>query len=52
MLPPFDDVLADLGGWLETIAGEESRGSATCWLLLVERVVPQRISRGKYRAEI
>lgn len=52
VLPPFDEVLRTLGGASAAMRGEDVPEQREVLAELIERVVPVRISHGKYRVEI
>lgn len=53
VLPPLEKALADLGGWEVVLRQEGAVPQKRAVLaLLVERVIPRRISHGKYRADV
>jgi len=51
-LPPLADVLSEIGGWQAALTEQSTPELRHVMLLVVESVVPTRISHGKYRAEI
>ena len=51
-LPEFATLLRDAGSWREILTGSEITAQRDMLALLIERVVPKRISRGEYQAQI
>jgi site-specific DNA recombinase len=51
-LPSLDQVLRDVGGWSKALASPDIEAQRDVLAELVERVVPVRLGRGQYRAEV
>jgi DNA invertase Pin-like site-specific DNA recombinase len=51
-LPPLQDVVADLDGWATVLQGGTTPELRRLLAVLVERVVPVRISYGRYEATV
>lgn len=51
-LPPLSQVLAQAGGWCTVLAGGDVGQQRRVLAELLERVVPERVGHGKYRAHI
>ena len=51
-LPPLADVLALAGGWTTVLSSGPIPEQRAVLMMLIERVVPRRLSFGKYTAEI
>ena len=51
-LPPLADVLSEIGGWQAALMGQSTPDLRHVLALVVESVVPVRISHGKFRADI
>ena len=51
-LPSLSDLLRDVGDWSDALASFDIRTRRDILAALVEQVVPVRVSRGKYEAQI
>jgi hypothetical protein len=51
-LPNFEEVMAAAGSWSTVLAGIDIRAERDVLVLLVERIVPIRESRGVYSARV
>jgi hypothetical protein len=51
-VPPLDEVLRDANSWCEIMTGSDIAAQRDMLALLVERVVPTRVGRGEYQAQI
>jgi len=51
-LPPLSEVLAQVGGWTTVLSTGPIPEQRAVLMMLVERVVPRRLSYGRYTAEI
>jgi site-specific DNA recombinase len=52
VLPSFETVLRDTGSWKEIMTGPDIAAQRDVLALLINGVVPERISRGQYRTTI
>jgi len=52
VLPPLETVLRDAHSWQEILTGSERAAQREILALLIEKVVPERISGGRYQATI
>jgi hypothetical protein len=52
VLPDLATILRDARSWKEILTGSDVAAQRDVLALLIERVVPERISRGQYRAVI
>jgi DNA invertase Pin-like site-specific DNA recombinase len=51
-LPQLEVVLRDAGGWATALRGASVPQQREVLMLLIERIVPVRLARGRYRPEI
>jgi hypothetical protein len=51
-LPPLDEVLGEIGGWANVIAAMDVAAQRNVVAMLIERIVPVRVARGKYEPKI
>lgn len=51
-LPPFDQVLNELGGWSAALQGADLMAKRELLAGLIQAIVPGRVGRGKYTVDI
>ena len=52
VLPPLTDVLSLVGGWTTVLSTGPIPEQRAVLMMLIERVVPRRVSYGRYTADV